>query len=137
MLTGLEQLPLRRSTFGHRPNSVIPHSLPDSQVILELTLREIETTITGAQNQLQSLPPQFSPEAPCEPNVVDQVRHGLCSVSAEYLNHLKAIRERIVSRHHPEGKSGPIIARLRDELSGQIERLLIDQQQLGELSAVQ
>src|SRR6185369_11117498 len=71
------------------------------------------------------------------PGTVDHVRQALSEISADCSKHLKVIQERIDIRHHPEGRFGSTIAKLQGELSRQIDRLLIDQQQLGELSAEQ
>jgi hypothetical protein len=137
MLTVLDTNSTLRPTFGHRSSAIIPCTLPDSQALLDLSLREIETTVVESQRKLQALSPQLANGLLPNQEHLDHARHALHGLCAGLLKHLKVIRERMAARHHPQGRLGPTVGTLQAELGRQIDCLQVNQEHLGELSAEQ
>jgi len=137
MLTVLDTISTLRPSFGHRSSAMIPCTLPDSQALLDLSLREIETTVIELQRKLQELCPQLTDGLLRNQEHLDRARHTLHGICAGLSKHLKVIQERMATRHHPEGRFGAIVGKLQAELGQQIDCLHRDQEQLGELSAEQ
>jgi hypothetical protein len=137
MLTELDKISTLRPTFGHRANAFIPCTLPDSLALLELSFREIETTIDDLRGKLQALGPQLAEDLLRSPEHLDRARQTLHGICSGLLKHFEVIQERMAARHHPEGRFGSSVAKLQAELRQQIDQLHVDQQRLGELSAEQ
>src|SRR5262245_48390508 len=100
MLTDLEQISALRPMPGYRPSAIIPCSLPDSQALLEVTVREIEASIVDCQLKLQALNQQLeAATAANDLSGVDRARHVLRSLNSNCLKHLQVIQDRIAVRH--------------------------------------
>ncbi|HEY2411691.1 MAG TPA: hypothetical protein VGI40_05590 [Pirellulaceae bacterium] len=137
MLTELNTFSTQRPSFGRRPRAMVPCTLPDSQALLDLSLREFETTIDEWQGKLQALSPQLADGLLRNQEHLDRARHVLHGICAGLLKHLEVIQERMAARHHPQGRFGATVGKLQAEVRQQINCLHVDQEQLGELSAEQ
>src|SRR5262245_19384437 len=116
MLTDLEQIPTRRPTLGRHFSATVPCALPDSQALLELSLREIEAAANESHGKLHILISQLATESLRTREQVDRARNTLAGICAGYLKHLKVIQERIAARFHPQGRFGATIDRLQAEM---------------------
>lgn len=138
MITDLQNNSSLRTLPGYRSSGVIPYSLPDSQALLEISFREAEATLSESKTKLAALKEQIrGSKHPVDQQSIERARHALRGINAACLKHLKVIQERIAMRHHPQGRFGSTIVRLRAELEDTIDCLALDQRRLGELSAEQ